>query len=150
MLLGLLSAPAVAAPEYIVNAEEALGGNAYEYLDRIQKFRKQGTMVVLPPECISSCTLYTILIRDGLVCTRSTTTLAFHKFLRRETRTVGEDGLPSSYWLDPPTTLGYWRTWRAYPRTVRRAVLARSPSGLPEPGNEVEVPAHEVGIPKCS
>ena len=137
-----------AAP-YFVNETEAQGGNAYEYLARIETFREHGTRVHLPAFCKSSCTLYTLLLKDGLVCSRTgDTKLVFHQFLARSVRSVDANGEPDSYWLDRPTPVDVKNTWEAYPWQVRFSVLIRSPLGLPEVG-VVVVPAKEVGVPVC-
>lgn len=137
--------PANAAPQYIVGKQESLGGNAWEYLARIEKFRASKTRVVLPPECWSSCTLYSILLKDGLVCAPPGAKMVFHQFMRKEVRTVGSSGEVTSYYLNPPTRATLRRTWWAYPAVVRSFM----PRGLPEWGKEITITARQLGIPNC-
>ena len=134
---------------YYVPESEAKGGEVEPVLAKIESFRRLNIRVVVPAECVSSCTLYTLLLRDGLLCAREGATLAFHQFLRRETRTVNADGTPESYWLNPATPEDLRRTWGAYPSSIKSAVLQRSPSGLPEQGNELYISASDLGIPPC-
>lgn len=144
----MFAIPANAVP-YFVSEDESAGGRAYEYLARIEAFRRLGTKVHLPERCASSCTLYTALLSDGLVCSRTgDTRMVFHQFMRQTVRTVNGNGDPESYWLNPPTREDVQRTWGSYPWRVRWAILIRSPSGLPEIG-EIEISSRELGIPTC-
>lgn len=146
MLTMICLASADASPRYIVGEDESWGGDAEEYLARIEKFRASKIMVMLPKECMSSCTLYILLLKDGLVCTRHhDAQLVFHQFLRVEPRTIDSSGEVTSFYLNPPTPEDIRKTWWAYPPIVRRLM----PDGLPEWGNELAIPAKKLGIPNC-
>lgn len=143
---GEVSAPRVT---YYAAGAEASGGEVEPFLKRIASFRKWRVRVALSGKCISSCTLYANLLEDGLLCAAPGTTLVFHQFMRRVPILFGADGQVEVYRLDPPTADDVRMTWGSFPRAVQRAVLRRSPTGLPDRGQEISVPAREVGIPSC-
>lgn len=149
LLVSLFSVEA-RADEYIVRGAEARGGNTQYFLNGIKSFRKYRMRVVLPASCLSSCTLYTALLRDDLLCARSDTVLIFHQFFYTKDEEVDAQGRLVSFGVDRYVSGGEKQhLWMTYPISVRRAILSHSPRGLPLVGNELTLPARELGIPAC-
>lgn len=137
------------AMQYHVAGSEAKGGVVDLYLKRIDLFRKMRIKVFLEEDCVSSCTYYSALLAEELVCARPGVLLVFHKAMRYRPRKVDKQGNVTSFWIEEPSKKDVQKTWGVYPKRVKEAVLRRSPGGLPYPGEEIFIPATEVGIPYC-
>jgi len=149
MLVALLFSNKAGAVEYVVKGAEANGGRASFFLGSIAEYRKKGIRVVLSGTCISSCTLYTALLRDNLVCATPGTKLLFHQYFHVKNEQVDAQGRMVSFDLDRYVEgTERQRIWMKYPRNVRQAILARSP-GLPALGKELSITAQELNIPRC-
>lgn len=159
MALAFLSGGALAAPEpymlkpggtYVVRGVESKGGSIEFFLNSVKLFRKSKVKVVLAEDCYSSCTLYSALIRDGLVCARRGVRLIFHKFVYG-TDFVIRGGVATSYRVVGEIRgEAFTRIWQTYPVRVRAAIMAHSPNGgLPPHGRELSIPAATLGIPTC-
>lgn len=134
---------------YYVTGAKALGGVAEEFLADIESFQRDGTQVVLRHHCASACTLYTALLRRRQLCAKSGTTLYFHQyvFVDRIRRSVG-GYLTSTHLVRIANKQEFARIWRAYPRSIRRAI--RKAGGLPPIDQPMlAIKADALGIPVC-
>jgi hypothetical protein len=141
--------PYTGGQSYKVQGPVAKGGVSDTFLGLIRLFRKDRVMVVLYKEegCSSSCTLFTSLLKDGLLCARPGTKLGFHEFVETENMQV-EGGVLKSYKVKGPVIgFAFLKLWRTYPRHVRAVINKRG--GLPPHDDMMMIPARDLGIPTC-
>lgn len=112
---------------YFVQGAESRGGEVRFFLESIALFRRNRVKVVLKDECASSCTLYTSLLQDGLICTRPGTKLVFHEFVHTADMVV-EGGVLRSFKRTSPVAA---RSGTGFGAPIRRWCGASSPTGFP-------------------
>lgn len=158
VILGItaVSAHAFGLPQlHVVESPENRGGSVTEVLARIEHFRENGTTVILQGECISSCTLYTSLLRDDLLCAMPGTMLVFHQFRgKKGALKVRSDGTlvlddPELKRLTKHDPLGE-DIQEAYPGPVLDRLALVFPKGFPRLGHEQAIPASLLLVPECS
>jgi len=149
--------PAFSAPSktlifLVLSEAETKGGTVDHAYQNIAYARQKGVVLALPPgQCVSSCTLYTTLLPDDLLCRQGPLDVVFHQFMWVANINTDSQGRISAMTPEEPVS-GFrkWRLWRTYPSAVRKAVLARSPSGLPTWGQELHISAETLNVPLCT
>lgn len=145
----LLAGQAVAAQEHVVLGPEQKGGEPQYFYDQIRTFRTDKVRVVIKGACLSSCTLYTVLVSDGLICARPGATFVFHRVMVADQLQIDAQGIIRSYRLVGPLVgPEAGRFWMTYPFEVRHRIMQESPTGLPRWGEELTIPATEL-VPTC-
>lgn len=144
-----LAGQAQAQQTHVIGRIEGLGGSPYEFIARANMFRQNDVRVVVTGNCVSSCTLYTSLLPDGLICAMPGAKLVFHRYNYLSDVQVDGKGRLKSYkiaeTLAGPEFMGIWRQ---YPLSVRKRIMQESPEGLPAWGNELSIRATEL-VPAC-
>lgn len=145
----LFTGQALAEQTHVVQGPEREGGSPYEFLANVEYFRAHNVRVVVTDRCKSSCTLYTALLRDNLICARPSARFIFHRYVWANDLKVDAQGLIQSYRITGPI-IGPEADalWMSYPLSVRKRIMAESPTGLPRHGEELTVPAIEL-VPRC-
>lgn len=133
---------------FVVQGREANGGLVDAYLGTVSLFRKDRTPVVLEKHCFSSCTLYTALLKDGLLCARPGTVLGFHEYVEAEQLDIVGGTLRSYRVIGPMQGTKLERILRAYPKQVMRAIEAAG-GFPPHHGPLLVLSAKQLGIPTC-
>ncbi|MBI4087836.1 hypothetical protein HY418_00425 [Candidatus Kaiserbacteria bacterium] len=146
----LMGKAAFAQPVHVVTGPERLGGSPYEFLAKMRAYRADGVKVVIGDKCISSCTLYTALLRDDLICAKPGAKFVFHRFVLVDNIKVdGQGRLQSFHIMGPLTGPMAQQLWMTYPYRIRHQIMKRSGIGLPRVGNELTIPARQLGVPTC-
>jgi hypothetical protein len=128
----------------------AKGGSVEIFMGMIADSKREGIRRELVGECVSSCTLFTNLMKNGLVCARPGTVLVFHQFVIA-TDLVIEGNIIKSYKVGSVIRgPEFERIWSKYPYIVKKMLMKRSPNGgLPPHGQELKISADDLGIPGC-
>lgn len=139
--------PAAAGNDYVVPAHELRGGVMDDFIRATGDFKGKKVRVVLSGLCMSSCTLYTALAPQNLVCAKPGTKFVFHRPFRATNIQVDANGGITTLEVTRPSSPAtVQRFWMQYPLHVRRAILTASHGrGLPMLGRELTIPAE--GIP---
>lgn len=128
----MLGGTAFAQTDHIIDRVEGLGGSPFDFIHRAEAFRAGGVRVVLDGKCISSCTLYTSLLPDNLICARPGAVLVFHRYnYVKDVQIDGTGHLLSWKVAAPVTGTIFTAIWDVYPLSIRRWILTVSPQGLP-------------------
>jgi len=138
---------------WYVEGQELDGGMVEDFIKRVKDFRQKNITVVIKGQCQSSCTLYTALLKQGLLCARPGTKMVFHRPYYMTSLSLSENGEIKSFifggYASEKEPLVHHRFWTTYPVQVRREILKHSPGGLPGVGREISLPAKAFGIPTC-
>ncbi len=135
---------------WFVHGQETHGGLVTDFLGRIEYFEEAKITVVIGGNCGSACTLYTRLLKKGLLCAQPGTKMVFHRPYQMDNIVWDSQGNVKSR-----TFIGYLpkaeqrRFWLLYPPHVRREIQKHRPEGLPNVGNELTIRAKDLGIPIC-
>ena len=144
-----LAGQATAQTDYILNGVERLGGNPYAFLAQVRMYRERDVRVVVKDQCVSSCTLYTSLLPDGLICALPGAKFIFHRFNILSDIKTDPEGHILSFKIDRPLVgEDFTRIWLSYPLSVRKRIIRESPQGIPRWGQELVVPATDL-VPTC-
>lgn len=149
-LITLLSGVGGANAEYIVRGAAAKGGDVAWFFSQITRLRNDRVKAALTDECVSSCTLFTSLLREGLLCAYPGTKLVFHRFFYSKNVQLDAQGNIKSFDVRNYVVGNLASNlWLTYPASIRSVILRYSPAGLPPVGNELKISARELGIPAC-
>lgn len=133
-----------------VTGPAAKGGVVELFMGMITDSKREGIRRELVDECVSSCTLFTNLLKHGLVCARPNTVLVFHQFVIMKDMVIEGNVLKSYKIASVIRGAAFERIWRKYPPHVRMTIMRRSSNGgLPPHGKELKIPAKDLRIPEC-
>ena len=126
------------------------GGPVELFIGMIGDSKREGIRRELVVECVSSCTLFTNLMKDGLVCARPKTVLVFHQFVVATDFVIEGNVLKSYKIASVVRGAAFKRIWEKYPPHVRMKIMKKSTNGgLPPHGKELKISADDLGIPRC-
>ncbi len=157
-LVSALLVPITAGAQNIYRVIEMTGGGpAQSFLQDIRNAKRSGEgRAVIDEVCVSSCTLYTALIKDDLFCAEPNVKFYFHWVAVAKNIEQTAEGVITSYERGDPLAAFENRfaetqqIWTTYPLRIRRLILKKTHNrGLPKPGQELVLTAKELGVPDC-
>lgn len=133
---------------FVVTGAEANGGFVDAFIGSVRLFRQDRVKVELVGHCYSSCTLYTALLKDGLLCARPGTVLGFHQYVDADDMQIEGSTLRSYRVKSPIRGQRLQKIMRTYPRHVLD-IVEQAGGFPPHTAPLLRISAKRLAIPAC-